>query len=123
MTKKTDPTTIFEKDKDMEIDRKHKNVMAHTFYKEDGVRIGCPSNVDLLLHCHCSPEPHPRLDTPAVYDGINILLRLGAIKLRKKNVWHTTPLGAAWVASICNTALPKEETAFLDENGKVINNV
>jgi len=43
-------------------------------------QIGSPSNVELLLHYFCSPIKHPRADAPAIKDGTERLLELGAIE-------------------------------------------
>ena len=83
-------------------------------------RIGSPSNAEVLLWCHYSPEKHPRYNAPAVIKALSYFLDLGAIYPRedKVDVYNTTPLGAAWVRALCNTACPT--TRFVDEFGQII---
>lgn len=70
-------------------------------------RIGTPNNIEVLLHCHCSPEPHPRIHAPAVADAIAFLEASGAIERDPyPGSFRTTPLGRRWVASLCNVGLP-----------------
>jgi len=85
-------------------------------------RIYSPNNIEVLLHCHTRPQPHPRLDAGAVRDAIGEFLRLGAIEPDEEaNCWRTTPLGKAWVQALCN--VPPPRTAFVDEHGNLIEGI
>lgn len=70
-----------------------------------------PNDIEILLHCHVSHEPHPRLHAPAVQEAINrfvkddILYKLGG-------TYNTTKRGAAWVEMICKTPYP--ELIYID---------
>lgn len=95
-----------------------------------------PSNLELLLHCHTTPTPHPRLHAPAIQEGIATLLRLGVIEpiiirdslvyplpegeVFDPKIYHTTPLGEAWVRLLCNTPIPKQ--IFTTQDGRPIPN-
>jgi len=80
--------------------------------------IYSPSNIEVLLHCHTCPRPHPRLEAGAVKDAIMMFLHLGAIEPDTKNNYKTTPMGKAWVQALCNVRPPRP--AFVDESGNVL---
>lgn len=82
--------------------------------------IHCPSNIEVLLHCHCYPVPHPRLEGPAVRDAIKMFRDLGAIEERPplKDVYATTLLGRAWVEALC--MVPPPRLVYLDEQGRTV---
>lgn len=87
------------------------------------VTIFSPNNIEVLLHCHTSPRPHPRInDAQAVMDAVDMFLKLGAIEIDRdaedSNVYKTTPMGKAWVNALCNT--PPPTLAYVDENGKIL---
>lgn len=89
--------------------------------KKHGLRaIGTPSNIEVLLHCHTTPLPHPRREAPAVADALALLRNLGAIE--PSDIHHevetTTALGRAWVEALCRVPLPR--MAFVDERGEVL---
>ena len=93
-----------------------------------------PNDIEVLLHCHTSPEPHPRLHAPAVREAIEMWLALGYVKPRKiegmcivdlaptekhsPEIYGTTPFGAAMVKAICKIELPKQ--VFVDSNGNIL---
>lgn len=77
--------------------------------------IGTPSNIEVLLHFHTNPEPHPRLDAPAVRDAVLMLLDEEAI-YSFKDGYRTTAKGRAWVQALCN--VPPPRVAYIDESGK-----
>ena len=88
-----------------------------------------PSDIEVLLHYHCSPEPHPRIDAPAVREVTKRFLKDGIIKKADRrlpipdfykeisltdsyeeislNSYITTEKGTAWVKMICETPYPK----------------
>lgn len=80
-----------------------------------------PSNIEILLHCHTSPIPHPRVSAPAVREGLLELQKAGVIEPEGDSnhyVYRTTSLGAAWVKLLCTTPIPK--VAYVDEQDRVI---
>jgi hypothetical protein len=84
-------------------------------------KIGTPNNVNVLLHCYYSSEPHPRRDAPAVKECLDTFLEEGVIERdteSEKNIFRTTALGDAWVEAICKTQKPKQ--VFLDEGGAIL---
>jgi len=89
----------------------------------------CPANISILLHCHCSPEPIPHYipsdDAPPVtIEAIDGLMAAGAIEPDREageGHFRTTPLGRAWVKALCD--LPPPRQAFIDQAGRVINDV
>ena len=34
----------------------------------------CPSDIELILHCHTCPSPHPRFDAPTIQKGLKKFL-------------------------------------------------
>jgi hypothetical protein len=81
------------------------------------MNIGTPNNIEVLLHYHVCPHPHPRADAPAVHDAIRMLHKAGAIEFIGGQT-KVTPLGAAWVQALCNVPVPT--VAFIDEQGRVL---
>lgn len=79
--------------------------------------IGTPNNINVLLHYHTKPTPHPRSDAPAVIEVTDMLHREGCI-YDEKGCWCTTDKGQAWVMALCNTEIPRE--LFLDAQGNVL---
>ena len=81
-----------------------------------------PSAVEVLMHYHYSPEPHPRHLAPAVRDARNAFLKMGVIqpiKIKQSQVipvepypgcmlFHTTDKGKRWIEAICATPCPAE---------------
>jgi hypothetical protein len=81
--------------------------------------IYSPSNIELLIWCHVRFEPHPRMEAPGVAETLKEFLDMGVIRTTPEpNVFTTTPLGAAWVESLCNTPPPR--LAYIDQLGKII---
>jgi hypothetical protein len=81
------------------------------------VRIGSPLKIEILLHCHCSRTRFGRDDAPAVVEAFKDLEHSGAI-IPAEHGHITTPLGNAWVASLCNVGRPRE--AYVDEHGRIV---
>ena len=77
-----------------------------------------PNEIEVLIHCHVSPSPHPRKDAPAVQEALASFLRNGLVALDEDGIYHTTYRGAAHIAQLCNRPWPVQ--AWVDENGKVI---
>ena len=77
-----------------------------------------PSDIEVLIHCHVCPRPHPRIDAPAVRDAINRFCDHGIIIYTDENTYTTTDRGKAWLQMILNTPFPTR--AWVDKNGEVI---
>lgn len=71
--------------------------------------LSTPNAIEVLLHCHCRADPHPRLDAPAVRNIIEMFLAAGAIELEypRELIYKTTDLGKAWVKALCELELPQ----------------
>lgn len=82
------------------------------------MKIHSPNNIEVLLHYHTTPEPHPRIDAPAVKEATEMLLRVECIKPSMPGRFNTTPKGKAWVEALCNVELPQE--AYVDSNQNVL---
>ena len=80
-----------------------------------------PNDIEILIHCHVCPAPHPRLNAPAVQGAINMLLANQLIEQdgdKQFNRWRTTARGAAHIAQLC--AIPFPDQAWIDVCGNVI---
>ena len=83
-----------------------------------------PGDIEVLLHYHTNPEPHPRRDAPAIKDTTERFIRSGLIKVVEavddwnKNRYITTDKGRAFVKALCNTPLPTQ--AWIDGYGNII---
>ena len=79
-----------------------------------------PSNIEVLLHCHYSPEIHPRHDAPAVMDGINMLLENELITYSPstKGAFVTTEKGKFHVNALCNLPFPVSNWVTPDHAGE-----
>lgn len=76
-----------------------------------------PNDIEILIHCHVCPAPHPRI----AHNGnvITKFIQLGLIEeADKRNCYRTTSRGAAHVEQLCNLALPTQ--AWIGADGKVI---
>ena len=75
-----------------------------------------PSHLDVLLHYHVSPTPHPRAHAPAVKEHTEDLHRLGLLEPAKFSYggkWTTSLKGNAYVASLCAAPLPEAQLAWV----------
>jgi len=79
-----------------------------------------PFIIELLLHFHTSPEPHPHQSSPAAEEAIRYLLGNQTIHPHPNNagVYSTTELGEAWVALLCTTPPPR--LVYVDQHGNKI---
>lgn len=79
-----------------------------------------PNAIEILIHCHVSPIPHPRRDSRAVAEELESLEMNGLIKLidNARNVYTTTDRGAAHVSQLCKTPWPVQK--WVDAHGKII---
>lgn len=78
-----------------------------------------PNDIEVLIHCHCQPIPHPRRGAPAVSEALQRFVRDGIIELSSEpGVFHTTSKGAAWLRMILATPYP--ESQWVDpRDGKI----
>ena len=77
-----------------------------------------PNGIEILIHFHVCPLPHPRLHAPAVVEEIESFLRNGLIKEIGPGHYRTTERGAAHIAQLCNVPWPKQ--VWIDEQGRFI---
>jgi DNA-binding PadR family transcriptional regulator len=70
-----------------------------------------PSDLELLIHCHACPAPHPRLHAPAIQAGLKRFLAAGVIEYetseRKGSGYMTTEKGQKWLKMILDTPYPE----------------
>ena len=69
-----------------------------------------PNDIEVLLHCHVSPQPHPRNNAPAVQAAIACFMRDELIEpivdcpqREGQEIYITTAKGKALVAKLCAT--------------------
>lgn len=79
-----------------------------------------PNAIEILLHCHVCPLPHPRIDDPEVQGEIQSLLANHLIeeKLGSPGGFRTTLRGRLHVQQLCNTSWPV--SVFMGSDGKVM---
>lgn len=70
--------------------------------------IGTPCNLELLLHCYYSPEPHDRLWAPAIKEGVEYLLREGMISATEQvGRYKTTDKAEAFIKHLMAVPFPQ----------------
>lgn len=81
-----------------------------------------PNDIEVLIHCHISPSPHPRIGMSAVAGAIKMLKHNGLIRnesgMDDMVCWRTTERGKAFLQVLCDTPLPTQ--AWVDQDGDVI---
>ena len=78
-----------------------------------------PSDIEILLHYHTCPEPHPRTHAPAVQDTIRWFVSLGILEEKGHlQSYRTTGKGNALVRMLCNVGMP--QLAWLDREDNII---
>lgn len=79
-----------------------------------------PNAIEILIHCHVSPMPHPRRDAPAVAEELRSLQVNGLIEPDPNfsNGYRTTNRGRAHVQQLCRTPWPVK--AWVGADGSVI---
>lgn len=77
-----------------------------------------PNAIEILIHCHVSPTPHPRKSAPAVADELRSLEANGLIEPLEAGAYRTTARGAAHIEQLCQTPWPV--LAWLDAHGNPI---
>ena len=65
-----------------------------------------PCDIDVLLHHHTSPSPHDSAEFPAIKESVEWFVANGVLKRDGEGILRTTPMGCAFVKSICSTQLP-----------------
>ena len=76
-----------------------------------------PNDIEILIHYHVSPEPHPRITAPAVESATLMLEENGLIQ-RIDGIYRTTERGRAHVEQLCNLDFPR--AAWVGANGEVL---
>lgn len=64
-----------------------------------------PSRLEVLLHCHVSPERHPRSDAPAVHEDIRVLKANGLIEPYDRT-HRTTEKGEFYIKHLLSVPFP-----------------
>ena len=68
-----------------------------------------PSDLEVLLHCNYSPEPHPRQAANAVQSALHKFLENGLIECAiTKGAYNTTARGKAYIQMLCTTPYPEQ---------------
>jgi len=78
-----------------------------------------PSDIEVLIWCHCRPAPHERITAPAVQDGIRMWIEAGMVEPADdcpKGTFRTTDKGRAMIQALCNT--PEPRCAWLGASGE-----
>lgn len=67
-----------------------------------------PNDIEVLLHYHCSPNPHPRLCAPAVAEAVSMFLRAEMLEPTGKGegMYTTTEGGNLLVKALCAVPMP-----------------
>ena len=72
-----------------------------------------PSDLEVLIHCHTVPSPHPRREARAIAEAIRMFHDAGMIEqdLDKGGslIFRTTPKGAVFLTALCYTPEPVAE--------------
>lgn len=77
-----------------------------------------PSDIEILIHCHVCPTPHPRADAPAVDGSLRNMFVRGLIEQDGNGGYHTTERGRAHIAQLCSMPWPKR--AWINAQGEII---
>ena len=79
-----------------------------------------PNSIEILIHYHVSPTPHPRIKFPAVQDELASLFAKGLIEPHPQlaDVYRTTARGDAHIKQLCELDFPVQ--AWVDAHGNVI---
>lgn len=79
-----------------------------------------PNAIEILIHCHSCPMPHPRRGAHAVEEELRSLQENELIEPDPSvpNGYRTTDRGRAHIEQLCSTAWPVQ--VWVDSNGKPI---
>jgi hypothetical protein len=83
-----------------------------------------PCEIEFMLHCYVSPEPHPRYYAPAIMDAARRLNIMHLISFRNKDendrpVYEATEKGKFYVKMLCETPFPEQR--YVDPRKEIIN--
>lgn len=75
-----------------------------------------PNLLEVLLHYHVSPDPHPRIDAPAVQGAIDAMLHEGILQsdLSRDSQYALTERGEVWLKMLLDTPLPIRLEVWVD---------
>lgn len=73
--------------------------------------IRTPSNLEVLIHCYVSPEPHPRRDAPAVKEALYYLHANGLID-QALGLPKVTDKGKFYIKHLLSQPFPVESYAI-----------
>ena len=76
-----------------------------------------PSDIEILIHYHVCPNPHPRAHASAVQDSVRMFVINGILELRGDS-YITNERGNALVRILCNTEFPQQ--VWVDKDGNVV---
>ncbi len=77
-----------------------------------------PNDIEVLIHCHVCPAPHPRAEAPAVTQTLRSLEVNGLIAQREGGGYRTTKRGQAHIEQLCT--MPWPIAAWVNTKGEVI---
>ena len=78
-----------------------------------------PLDIEVLIHCHVCPAPHPKLGAPAVEEAIRMFEHNKIIEREEDlGCYRTTDRGKALVRILCSTPFPEQR--WVDQNGNII---
>lgn len=75
-----------------------------------------PNDIEILIHCYVSPEPHPRIEHNR--DVLEDFIVKGLVRHKGGDIYETTEKGAAHIIQICRLPLPKKK--YIGYDGKEI---
>jgi hypothetical protein len=84
-----------------------------------------PCEIEFMLHCYYSPEPHPRYYAPAITEAARRLTKEGLIKYDDcieygRPIYKATEKGKFYVKILCETPFPELRYVDPRENGRSI---
>lgn len=77
-----------------------------------------PNEIEVLLHYHVSPEPHPRIGYGAVTEAVHRFARNGILSKVEGDRYTLTDRGKAWLQEILSVPYPRQ--AWVNSTGEVI---
>ncbi len=70
--------------------------------------LNCPTDIEVLLHCHMIPAAHPRRAAPAVAEAIEEFVKRGLIIANPPHGYRTTDKGDALIDMLLLTPEPDQ---------------
>lgn len=78
-----------------------------------------PNDIEILIHVHCTTEPHPRMDAPAVKESFGMFIDEGIFDYDQINDdYELTNKGRALLELLCQTPFPR--SIYVDKYDKEI---